>query len=58
MLTISAIQTAETRLSIIGNQETFSHAKGVFTQSRLSMAGMLRAPFGGLADRVLRFMLG
>jgi coniferyl-aldehyde dehydrogenase len=38
--------------------KTFSHAKGVFTQSRLSMAGMLRAPFGGLADRVLRFMLG
>lgn len=38
--------------------KTFSHAKGVFMQSRLSMAGLMRAPFGGLADRLLRFMLG
>jgi len=37
--------------------KTFSHAKGVLFQSRLSMAGMMRAPFGALADRVLRFML-
>jgi coniferyl-aldehyde dehydrogenase len=37
--------------------KTFSHAKSVFMQSRLSMVGVLRAPFGGLADRVLRFML-
>ena len=36
---------------------TFSHAKGVFVQSRLSMAGRMRAPFGALADRVLRFIL-
>ncbi len=37
--------------------KTFSHAKGVFIQSRLSMAGMMRAPFGALADRVLGLML-
>jgi len=37
--------------------KTFSHAKGVFTQSRLSMAPMMRAPFSSLADRVLNFML-
>ena len=37
--------------------KTFSHAKGVFTQSRLSMVGMMRAPFGPLADRLLGFML-
>ncbi|RYY28803.1 MAG: coniferyl aldehyde dehydrogenase [Sphingomonadales bacterium] len=36
---------------------TFSHAKGVFIQSRLSMVGMMRAPFGALADRVLSVML-
>ena len=35
----------------------FSHAKGIFTQSRLSLATLMRAPFGPLADRVLRFML-
>ena len=37
--------------------KTFSHAKGVFIQSRLSMVGIMRAPFGALADRVLGFML-
>ena len=37
--------------------KTFSHAKGVFVQSRLSMTGMMRAPFGSLADRVLGLML-
>jgi coniferyl-aldehyde dehydrogenase len=37
--------------------KTFSHAKGVFKQSRFSMAGMMRAPFGPLADRVLNFIL-
>lgn len=37
--------------------KTFSHAKSVFIQSRLSMAGMMRAPFGPLADRVLGFMI-
>lgn len=36
---------------------TFSHAKGVFTQSRLSMVGIMRAPFGPLADRLLGLML-
>jgi coniferyl-aldehyde dehydrogenase len=36
---------------------TFSHAKAVFTQSRFSMVGMMRAPFGPLADRVLSFMI-
>lgn len=37
--------------------KTFSHAKSVLTQSRLSMVGIMRAPFGRLADRVLGFML-
>lgn len=37
--------------------KTFSHAKGVLVQSRLSMVGLMRAPFGALADRVLGFML-
>ncbi len=37
--------------------KTFSHAKGVLIQSRLSMVGMMRAPFGSLTDRVLGFML-
>jgi coniferyl-aldehyde dehydrogenase len=36
---------------------TFSHAKGVFVQSRWSSAGLLRAPFGRLADYVLDLML-
>jgi coniferyl-aldehyde dehydrogenase len=38
--------------------KTFSHAKGVFTQSKLSMVGIMRAPFGPLADRLLGFMIG
>ncbi|MEO7432203.1 MAG: coniferyl aldehyde dehydrogenase [Dokdonella sp.] len=37
--------------------KTFSHAKSVLTQSRLSMVGIMRAPFGRLAERVLGFML-
>lgn len=36
---------------------TFSHAKGVLVQSRWSMVGIMRAPFGPLADRLLGFML-
>jgi coniferyl-aldehyde dehydrogenase len=34
-----------------------SHAKGVFIQSRWSAAGLLRAPYGRLADFVLDFLL-
>lgn len=34
-----------------------SHAKGVFIQSRWHFTGLLRAPFGKLADGVLTFML-
>jgi coniferyl-aldehyde dehydrogenase len=37
--------------------KTFSHAKSVLTQSRLSMVGIMRAPFGRLADQVLGLML-
>ena len=36
---------------------TFSHAKSVLVQSRFSMVGIMRAPFGRLADLTLRFML-
>lgn len=34
-----------------------SHAKGVFEQGRLNGANLLRAPFGGLADRILGILL-
>lgn len=34
-----------------------SHAKGIFTQGRLSVPDMLRAPFGRLLERALDFML-
>ncbi|RCW87229.1 aldehyde dehydrogenase family protein [Paracoccus lutimaris] len=34
-----------------------SHAKGIFTQGRWSGANLLRAPFGRMADRILRLML-
>lgn len=37
--------------------KTFSHAKSVFIQSRLSMVGIMRAPFGPLAERLLGFMI-
>jgi coniferyl-aldehyde dehydrogenase len=36
---------------------SLSHVKGVFTQSRLSFTGLMRAPFGRTADLILRFML-
>ena len=38
--------------------ETFSHAKGVFYQSSLNAAGLLRAPYGRVADRMLGFLIG
>jgi coniferyl-aldehyde dehydrogenase len=34
-----------------------SHAKGIFKQGRLNAATLLRAPFGALADAILKFML-
>lgn len=34
-----------------------SHAKGVFIQSRWHFTDLLRAPFGKLADAVLKVML-
>ena len=37
--------------------KTFSHAKGVLIQSRLSMVGIMRAPFGRLADGLLGVMM-
>jgi coniferyl-aldehyde dehydrogenase len=36
---------------------SLSHVKGVFTQSRLSLTGLMRAPFGRTVDLVLRLML-
>jgi coniferyl-aldehyde dehydrogenase len=36
---------------------SLSHAKGVFTQARWNLAGLLRAPFGRLADHVLSYLL-
>jgi coniferyl-aldehyde dehydrogenase len=36
---------------------TFSHAKGVFDQGRWNASNLLRAPFGQVADRILRLML-
>ncbi len=38
--------------------EAFTHRRAVFTQSRLSLTRMLRPPYGALADRILRGMLG
>lgn len=34
-----------------------SHAKGVFTQARWNLSGLLRPPFGRLTEIVLRFLL-
>lgn len=34
-----------------------SHAKGIFEQGRWSGANLLRAPYGGLAETILRLML-
>jgi coniferyl-aldehyde dehydrogenase len=36
---------------------TFSHAKGVFDQGRWNVSNLLRAPFGQVADKILRLML-
>jgi coniferyl-aldehyde dehydrogenase len=36
---------------------SLSHAKGVFTQARWSLAGLVRPPFGRLTDSVLRILL-
>jgi coniferyl-aldehyde dehydrogenase len=36
---------------------TLSHARGIFEHGRWNGADLLRAPFGRLADEVLRFML-
>lgn len=35
----------------------FSHAKGIFTQGRWNAADLATAPYGKLADRLLKFML-
>jgi coniferyl-aldehyde dehydrogenase len=37
--------------------QTFSHRKGVFLQSRINGAGILRPPYGKAANALLRFML-
>lgn len=37
---------------------TFSKQKAVFFQSRLAMLGMMRPPYGKLADTVLKFLIG
>lgn len=37
---------------------SMSHAKGVFVQGRWNLPGLLRAPFGKLADLALMFTLG
>ncbi|MDS0857824.1 coniferyl aldehyde dehydrogenase [Burkholderia pseudomultivorans] len=37
---------------------TMSHAKGVFVQGRWNLPGLLRAPFGKLADLALALTLG
>ena len=36
---------------------SLSHAKGVFTQARWNLAGLIRAPFGRLTDSILNFLL-
>jgi coniferyl-aldehyde dehydrogenase len=38
--------------------ETFSKKKGVFLQSRLSPVSLLRPPYGALARRMLKFLIG
>jgi coniferyl-aldehyde dehydrogenase len=37
---------------------TFSHAKAVFSQSRLSAISLLRPPYGARFDRTMKFLLG
>jgi coniferyl-aldehyde dehydrogenase len=36
---------------------TFSHAKGIFEQSRLNLADMIRPPYGALFERLINFLL-
>jgi coniferyl-aldehyde dehydrogenase len=36
---------------------TFSHAKGIFEQSRLNLADMIRPPYGALFERLVDFLL-
>jgi len=37
--------------------KALSHAKGIFEQSRFNFAGLLRPPFGRIADLVLSYLL-
>lgn len=37
--------------------KALSHAKGVYQQGRWNMSGVLRPPFGGVADLILKLML-
>jgi coniferyl-aldehyde dehydrogenase len=37
--------------------EALSHAKGVFEQAKLNLSGLLRAPFGRVADAILAYLL-
>ncbi len=37
---------------------TFSHAKAVFSQSRLNAISLLRPPYGARFDRMIKFLLG
>jgi coniferyl-aldehyde dehydrogenase len=37
--------------------QTFSHCKGVFEQSRFNLLWMLRPPFTGVTDRLIKFLL-
>jgi coniferyl-aldehyde dehydrogenase len=37
--------------------KSFSHAKGIFEQSRWNLGGLLRPPFDRLSDIAIRYML-
>jgi coniferyl-aldehyde dehydrogenase len=37
--------------------KTLSHAKGIFLQTRWSLAGVLRSPFGWITDLVMAYLL-
>jgi len=37
--------------------KTFSHAKGIFEQSRWNLGGLLRPPFNRLTDAAIRYLL-
>jgi hypothetical protein len=36
---------------------TFTHAKGIFEQSRLNLADIIRPPYGALFERLVNFLL-